>query len=185
MAVMQEQIARRGYQMFTQVLNTATHGYLPQNRKRWFAVLTLSPLLQFDFPAPVPRLFTVADITQYPAPDNYIYREGAFYDRLLKMNLLPDKVYKFHRKSETREHDISPALLASMGTGGNRVPVIKTAQGIRKFTPKECFFLQGVWYPKFPAGMADTHLYKQAGNGVTATVVTRIMQSIINSGALA
>ena len=65
-----------------------------------------------------------------------------------------------------------------MGTGGHNVPLIKTKQGIRKLTPKECFNLQG--FPsdfKLPE-MASTHLYKQAGNSVVVSVIQRIAENI-------
>ena len=55
------------------------------------------------------------------------------------------------------------------------MPLIKTKFGIRKLTPIECFYAQG--YPKYyqlPTDMADSRLYKQAGNSVVVTVINRI-----------
>ena len=69
---------------------------------------------------------------------------------------------------------VSPTLTANMGTGGHNVPIIYDGKGIRKFTPRECFRLQG--FPddyKLP-NIADSALYKQAGNSVTMPVVQRI-----------
>lgn len=46
-------------------------------------------------------------------------------------------------------------------------------------TPRECFNAQG--FPrsyKFPEKMANSHLYKQAGNSVSAPVVSRIAEQI-------
>lgn len=65
-----------------------------------------------------------------------------------------------------------------MGTGGHNVPIIKTELGIRKLSPKECFLFQG-----FPESfrlpeIANTHLYKQAGNSVVVPVIERIANSI-------
>ena len=68
-----------------------------------------------------------------------------------------------------------------MGTGGHNVPIIKTKLGIRKLSPKECFLFQG--FPdefKLPE-IANTHLYKQAGNSVVVPVVERIAASIANA----
>ena len=63
-----------------------------------------------------------------------------------------------------------------MGTGGHNVPIIKVgAREYRKLTPRECFNLQG--FPKdfkFPDGMANGRLYKQAGNSVTVDIIERI-----------
>ena len=68
-----------------------------------------------------------------------------------------------------------------MGTGGHNVPLILSDNGIRKFTPRECFTLQG--FPdsfKLPE-LANSHLYKQAGNSVVVPVVNRIAQNIYKS----
>lgn len=66
-----------------------------------------------------------------------------------------------------------------MGTGGHNVPLILTKFGIRKLTPKECFLFQG--YPEnfeLPENMAQSHLYKQAGNSVVVPVIKRLAINI-------
>jgi DNA (cytosine-5)-methyltransferase 1 len=66
-----------------------------------------------------------------------------------------------------------------MGGGGHNVPYLLDERGIRKLTPAECFRFQG--FPDdfvFPSGMADCHLYKQAGNSVVVPVVRRIAEEI-------
>lgn len=53
---------------------------------------------------------------------------------------------------------------------------------IRKLTPLECFRLQGVpdsYFEKAAAVCSDSQLYKQAGNGVTVTVVYEIGKKIM------
>ena len=60
-----------------------------------------------------------------------------------------------------------------MGTGGHNVPLIKDEFGFRKLTPRECFNFQG--FPKgykFPKDIANSQLYKQAGNSVTVEVIS-------------
>src|SRR5699024_6256133 len=67
---------------------------------------------------------------------------------------------------------------ANMGTGGHNVPLILSTRGIRKLTPRETFNVQG--FPvdyKLPE-IADSHLYKQAGNSVVIPVVERIAKAI-------
>ena len=62
------------------------------------------------------------------------------------------------------------------------MPLIKTKFGIRKLTPIECFSAQG--YPKYyelPKDMADSRLYKQAGNSVVVPVINRIAENILVS----
>ena len=78
--------------------------------------------------------------------------------------------------------NVCPTLTANMGTGGHNVPIIKTKYGIRKLTPRECFNLQG--FPidyKIPDTISNTQLYKQAGNSVSICVISRIVDSIIDS----
>ena len=55
-----------------------------------------------------------------------------------------DTFYQW-RRQYVRENksQVCPTLTANMGTGGHNVPLILTDDGIRKFTPKACFLLQG------------------------------------------
>jgi DNA (cytosine-5)-methyltransferase 1 len=65
-----------------------------------------------------------------------------------------------------------------MGTGGHNVPIIYKEGKIRKFTPRECFNLQG--FPKdykLPV-LSDSKLYSLAGNAVSIPVVTLIANRI-------
>lgn len=55
--------------------------------------------------------------------------------------------------------------------------MIKDGERIRKLTPKECFRLQGwtdEYFDRAAFVNSDTQLYKQAGNGVTVSVVYEI-----------
>jgi DNA (cytosine-5)-methyltransferase 1 len=66
-----------------------------------------------------------------------------------------------------------------MGTGGHNVPLIVTDLGFRKLTPRECFNFQG--FPKsfiLPKELADSHLYKQAGNAVTVKLISLLANQI-------
>jgi DNA (cytosine-5)-methyltransferase 1 len=66
-----------------------------------------------------------------------------------------------------------------MGTGGHNVPLVLDKKGIRKLTPKECLNVQG--FPKsykIPKDLADSKVYKQAGNSVTVTVIERIAKNM-------
>ena len=66
--------------------------------------------------------------------------------------------------------------------GGHNVCLIMTDHGIRKMTPHECFNAQG--FPKdfkLPADMAESRLYKQAGNSVCVSVIHRIADSIVDA----
>ena len=83
------------------------------------------------------------------------------------------------RTGGVEEHtDISPTLLAFMGTGGGNVP-LKTETLVRRLTPTECERLQG-----FPDGWTDantdTHRYRQMGNAVAVPVVDWIIEGIVS-----
>jgi DNA (cytosine-5)-methyltransferase 1 len=67
-----------------------------------------------------------------------------------------------------------------MGGGGHNVPLILDDKGIRKLTPRECFNFQG--FPqtyKLPP-LADSNLYKLAGNAVSVPVVKLIAERLLS-----
>jgi len=79
-----------------------------------------------------------------------------------------------------RNDGISPALTSAMGMGGGQTPILETGIRIRKLIPKECFRLQGWpdnYFYKAQEVNSDSQLYKQAGNGVTVTVIQAIAKA--------
>jgi DNA (cytosine-5)-methyltransferase 1 len=68
-----------------------------------------------------------------------------------------------------------------MGMGGHNVPIIFDGKGIRKLTPRECFRIQGFDDSYKLPKIADSALYKQAGNSVTVTVLERIASNMLAS----
>lgn len=75
---------------------------------------------------------------------------------------------------------IAPCLTNLTG-GGNRIPLIMEDIRLRKLTPKECFRLQGWsddYFEKAEFVNTDSQLYKQAGNGVTVTVIEAIAKEL-------
>lgn len=138
-----------------------------------------------QFPDKVELTKTVFDVIDFKGKveEQYYYREDKHYYPLLRDNVVSvGGIYEYHRGLTIRENKsgVVPTFLASMGTGGNNVPMILTESGeIRKLTPRECFNTQG--FPrsyKFPEKMANSHLYKQAGNSVAVPVVSRIAKQI-------
>ena len=71
----------------------------------------------------------------------------------------------------------TPSLLSRMVTGGNNVPMIANNYAVRRLTPLECERLMG-WPDNHTAGQADTHRYKQCGNGVAAPVAQWVAQQL-------
>jgi DNA (cytosine-5)-methyltransferase 1 len=69
-----------------------------------------------------------------------------------------------------------------MGMGGHNVPLIKTRYGIRKLTPRECFNLMGFDSDfVLPQTLAQSQLYKQAGNSVVVPVIQRIATQVLEA----
>jgi DNA (cytosine-5)-methyltransferase 1 len=91
-----------------------------------------------------------------------------------------DTVYQF-RRQYVRENksNVCPTLTANMGTGGHNVPLVKTEYGFRKLTPRECFSFQGFPETFIIPEIANSHLYKQAGNSVSVPVIQAVSKKIL------
>lgn len=176
-----------GYYVTYKVMNAAEFGNIPQGRERIYIVGFKDKAVSesFQFPEKIPLSKTVFDVINFKTQvdEHYYYREDKHYYPLLRDNIVSvGSIYEYRRGNTIRENKsgVVPTLLASMGTGGNNIPLILTESGeIRKMTPRECFNTQG--FPRsyqFPEKMANSHLYKQAGNSVTVPVVSRIAEQI-------
>lgn len=81
--------------------------------------------------------------------------------------------------SKTRRGRVGKGIANTLTTSCNQ----GTLQGcrIRKLTPRECWRLQG-WpdedFEKAAKVCSDSKLYKQAGNGVTVTVIYEIAKRL-------
>lgn len=187
--VILEALKDAGYNVKYQILNGVTHGNVPQNRERIYVVAfrDKNAYQQFEFPEPIKLEKTISDVVELDNKvDNKYYYTKEKYPRIfetVKLNDLKDETIYQWRRVYLRENKakVCPTLTANMGTGGHNVPLIKTKYGLRKLTPRECFSFQG--YPndyKLP-NVADSKLYKQAGNSVVVPVVYRIAENIANS----
>lgn len=178
-----------GYHVKYQVLNAMEYGNLPQNRERIYIVAFLDKRAYhyFEFPNPIERTTKLADLIDFHGRvhERFMYtpEKYTFFDELDKNMTSMDTVYQWRRIYVRRnKNNVCPTLTANMGTGGHNVPLIRSTQGIRKLTPRECFSMMG--FPKdyhLPENMATCHLYKQAGNSVTVPVIERIARSIIQA----
>lgn len=181
-----KRLKEAGYYVKKDVLNACDYGNLPQNRERIYIVAFLDERAykEFEFPDPVELTNTLKDYIDYDVrqDDKYYYTATScgFYEELKEKVTNPDTTYQW-RRIYVRENksNLCPTLTANMGTGGHNVPIICTPTGIRKFTPRECFNIMG--YNKtyiLPENMANTHLYKQAGNSVVVPVIRKIAEEI-------
>ena len=89
-------------------------------------------------------------------------------------------IFYANRVADLRlQDDKINTLQARMGTGGNNMPMVATAQ-VRRLTPLECERLQG--FPdNWTEGQSDTNRYKQTGNAVAVPVVEWIIQGICDT----
>ncbi len=182
--IIKETLEGLGYHVKTQVLNSMTHGNIPQNRERIFLVgfLDKSKADRFKFPEELPLTKSVKDFLEKDVDEKYYYNNKPLYEKLKKDVASEGVVYQWRRRYvRVNRRGVVPTLTANMGSGGHNVPIIKDRKGIRKLTPKECFLFQG--FPpeyKLPA-IADSKLYHQAGNSVTVPVIQRIARNIMKA----
>lgn len=187
--VIKECLESEGYHLTYKVLNTMEYGNLPQNRERIYIIAfqDIDIFNNFTWISPINLTNNLDDILDYNTKLNEIF----YYteEKFKRFNEIADKINKKNtvyqwRRVYVRENksNVCPTLTANMGTGGHNVPLILTDFGIRKLTPRECFSLQG--FPNdyiLPDDIALSHLYKQAGNSVSVTVIQRIAISIYNA----
>lgn len=187
--VIKETLESYGYKLKTAVLNASEYGNIPQNRERIYIIgfKDEEDINNFRSIEPIILDTKITDIIDYneKVEDKFYYTEKNchFYDILKNEITKFDTLYQW-RRVYVRENksNLCPTLTANMGTGGHNVPLVLTKYGIRKLTPKECFLFQG--FPNdfvLPKNIAQSHLYKQAGNSVVVPVINRLATEIINA----
>ena len=179
--VILEKLDKAGYYVKYQVLNGMTHGNVPQNRERIYIVAfrNKKTYQRFEFPKPIELKKTIKDKIDFnKVVDNKFYytKENCIFYNTLKESITKKTTIYQWRRVYVRENksNVCPTLTANMGTGGHNVPIILSTTGIRKLTPRECFNLQGFAKSFKLPEIANTRLYKQAGNSVVVSVIERI-----------
>jgi len=191
----QREIQQAGYWFATEnaeILNTATHTDIPQNRSRVFMVAMRSDLFNrnhFKFPTAA-RNHTTRSVWEYVdsnrKQDSWYYFTPAsqYYEPFREAieEFGKKSIYQL-RRNYVRENKsgLCFTLMANMGEGGHNQPVIKDRWGIRKLTPVECARLQGFddsWF-RFPDDVPRHHRYKQIGNSVTIPLVRMLAEQCI------
>lgn len=185
-ATIKTSLQNLGYVIYDEVLNSATHANIPQNRERIFIVAfdkaQVPNYAKFCFPKPIKLTKTIHNCIDSKKQDDKFYYtpKSQYYAWLKEAVVKKDTIYQL-RRIYVRENksNLCPTLTANMGTGGHNVPIIKDDFGIRKLTPRECFNFQG--YPKsfkLP-NLPNSKLYIQAGNSITLPLVERIAKQIL------
>jgi DNA (cytosine-5)-methyltransferase 1 len=189
-----------GYSVFWNIFNTSVHTDIPQNRERTFIVCfrnerdwefqpnkkTSSRI--FNDYLPLAKKKKKKNFREFlenrKVEEKFYYKQDAYMYKDLKREIRSrDTVYQWRRvyvrKNKSNE---CPTLTANMGTGGHNVPLILDGPGIRKLTPRECLNFQG--FPnlfKFPETVPQSQRYKQAGNAVTVSLISKIAKIISKS----
>jgi len=186
--VIKSMLLAEGYHIEYKVLNTMIHGNIPQNRERIFIVgfKDKRHLDCFDFPKETSLTKSIDDLLErsIKQDDKYYYTEQSKYYEMLSESVKKKNTVYQLRRTYVRENqsNVCPTLTANMGTGGHNVPLILDDYGIRKLTPRETLSFQG--FPKsfrIPENMANSHLYKQAGNSVSVPIIKEIAERMINA----
>ena len=187
-----EQLDLLGYKYTYKVLNAMEYGNVAQNRERIYIVAFRdnADFERFKWPEAIPLTNTVKDIIDFTSKvdDKYYYTPGKYKDSIYTaiVDGMKDDdpenpaIYQWRRQYVRKNQSgVVPTLTANQGEGGHNVCLVKTAYGIRKMTPRECFNTQG--FPptfKLPENQSESRLYKQAGNSVCVSVIARIAERI-------
>ena len=175
--IIKETLEKLGYNIKSEILNSMTHGNIPQNRERIFIAgfLDKKKAKKFKFPKKIILKKSYKQFIADEVDNKYYYNDKPLYKKIKDDINSESTIYQWRRKYvRANKKGVCPTLTANMGTGGHNVPIIKNHKGIRKLTPKECFLLQG--FPKsfkLPK-LSDSKLYHQAGNSVTMPVIKRM-----------
>nr|WP_263323554.1 DNA (cytosine-5-)-methyltransferase [Neobacillus sp. Marseille-Q6967] len=186
--VIEQMLRESGYHIDSRVMNTMEYGNIPQNRERIFIVgfREEEALNNFVWPDRMELTRTIDDILdrhQQQDPAFYYTVNSQYYNMIQEAMTRRDTVYQLRRVYiRENQSNVCPTLTANMGTGGHNVPLIIDDWGYRKLTPKEALRFQGFPVDEdflIPEGMANSHIYKQAGNAVSVPVIKRIAENFI------
>lgn len=178
--IIKEALEDAGYSVDFRVMNAAEYGNIPQGRERIY-VVGFREDASMVWPGPFPLTVQPRDVLETSVPEKYFYDERfAKVYNMAKDFMHDDAIYQYRHMTGMRRNQsgLFPTLAAYMGTGGHNVPLILDGGRIRKLTPRECFNAMGYPTDYVLPNIADSHLYKQAGNSVAVPVVRRIAESI-------
>lgn len=187
--VIKETLEEFGYHVHYKVLNTCEYGNIPQNRERIFIIgfLNQDDYDRFEWPRKIKLSKTIKDIIKFndTFDKKYYYTETQKCYPLVSTNIKnTDTIYQLRRiYVRENKNNLCPTLTANMGTGGHNVPLILDYNNkIRKLLPRECLLFQG--FPEnyiIPSELADSNIYKQAGNAVSVSVIKRVAEQVIKA----
>jgi DNA (cytosine-5)-methyltransferase 1 len=177
-----------GYSFSSFILSAYNHGNIPQSRERLYMIgfkddyknlFNNSMLDKFNVPNHINLNTTVYDlIDKFKHDEKYYFNKTHKY--ISELEAVIDKKWELGqwRRVYVRKNKrmLCPTLTANMGMGGHNVPILLDDYGYRRLTPRECFRFQGFNDNFVLPNIADSHLYKQAGNSVTVPVIRRLAE---------
>ena len=169
------------------ILNTKDITGIPQNRERiyivCFADKSMCDKFDFNFAKIKTKPISAFLEAEENVEEKYYYtNKTPIYDTLLQNITKRDTIYQYRRfYVRENKNNVCPTLTANMGSGGHNVPILLCDKGIRKLTPRECFYLQG--FPKdfILPQISTSKLYSLAGNAVSVPVVELIANKIMEN----
>ena len=182
------------YDIFPQILDAADYG-IPQKRRRIFIVGFKKKDTGFTFPKPVELKFNMQSFLLENAADGNVksvkgkikvIRGGQdvplkyfLSDRILP-GIMCEGTGGFSMKPEI-DLNIARPLMSTMHKmhRAGEDNYVTTNGRIRRLAPRECLRLMG-FTDDFKITVADTPMYKQAGNSVVVDVLMGIIKEILN-----
>ena len=186
-----------GYVNYWKVLNAKDYG-IPQNRERVFIISIRKDLddFRFRFPQPIPLKYKLLDLIEDRADSKY-YLEGnrvnILKDMLKKKYNITSKVVVDSSIKNPKIKEVSNCITARYDAGiqnqesmgGVVVEPNSNDLSVRKFTPRECFRIMGFTDRDVDIlisnGLANTRLYKMAGNSIAVNVLEEIFKKLLKS----
>ena len=182
-----------GYKLHTQILDAVNYG-IPQKRRRVFVVGFHSGGDDFIFPPEKKLKFTMQSFLLENAAEGHVQAQGNdiivqpggqevpekyfLSDRILP-GIMCEGTGGFSMKPEI-DLKIARPLMSTMHKmhRAGEDNYVTTNGKIRRLAPRECLRLMG-FTDDFKIAVADTPMYKQAGNSVVVDVLMGIIQEIL------
>lgn len=179
-----------GYNIYWSLINGKNCG-VPQNRTRCFAIYIRKDIdtKNYTFPEPFDTGIRLEDVLEENVDEKYYIPDvkvTKFLENLKEEHpglcgVQEPDIIKIGKINSSQDGVVvSPNGISPTHTAGhsNVTKILKVSKNlykkpavrIRRLTPRECWKLMGLTFEDcdkaFSIGVANTHLYKQAGNGI-------------------
>ena len=188
--VILDEMAKAGAMVIEWAMLDAQHFGIPQRRRRIFCIAIFDPAIASNCPSP---LLPVRESLRGDSKKGKPKRKSATSETSESVGtsgsneqLLTQQSYAESSFAQFKEGDVA-ALKASggvLGGGSETIIVTQSTMAVRRLTPLECERLMG-WpddhtrYKADGTEQADTHRYKQCGNGVASPVAEWIGKQLM------